>query len=215
MTAISLGPTPPPRRVVLQHARRLNRFTIGWNALEGIVAITAGVLATSSGLVGFALDSFVEVLAALILAWRLHADTEGSCSQGADRRATRAIAVSFALLATYVTWDATSDLLGRHEPRASVVGMIVAIVSLAVMPVLAGAKRRLAPVLGSRAQEAEASQTTLCAWLSLVLLAGLGLNAVAGWWWADPVAGLAIAVLAGIEAVRCWRADSLTDTCCA
>jgi divalent metal cation (Fe/Co/Zn/Cd) transporter len=96
----------------------------------------------------------------------------------------------------------------------SVVGIAVAALSLLIMPVLARAKRRLAPALGSRAQQAEAAQTSLCAWLSLVLLVGLGLNAVAGWWWADPAAGLAIAALAAIEAVRCWRAENLADTCC-
>jgi DNA-binding transcriptional ArsR family regulator len=215
MTTVSFGSGPAARRVALDWARWLNRFTIGWNVVEGLVALGAGAVAGSVGLAGFGLDSFVEVLAALILARRLHADRAGGFTQVADRRATRAIAVSFAVLAAYVTWDAMADLIGREEPRVSVAGIGIAVLSLVVMPVLAHAKGRLAPILGSQAQAAEASQTSLWAWLSLVLFTGLGLNALAGWWWADPVAGLAIAGVAGIEAIRCWRAEGLADTCCA
>jgi divalent metal cation (Fe/Co/Zn/Cd) transporter len=132
-----------------------------------------------------------------------------------DRRATRLIAASFAALAVYVAVESTRDLVDRSEPEVSVVGIVLAALSLLVMPVLAGAKRRLAPALGSRAVASEANQTSVCALLSAFLLMGLGLNAAFGWWWADPGAGLLIAMVAAVEAVRTWRADSLADTCCA
>jgi divalent metal cation (Fe/Co/Zn/Cd) transporter len=196
-------------------ARLLNKLTIGWNAVEGVVAVVAGVVAGSVSLVGFGLDSGIEVSAAMILAWRLRQERGGGCMQDDDRRATRAIAVSFGLLAAYVLAESLRELLTGAEPEASVPGMVVAALSLTVMPILARAKRGLAPALGSRAVVADAAQTRLCAVLSGVLLVGLGANAVLGWRWADPTAGLAIAGLAGVEAVRTWRADSLEDTCCA
>jgi divalent metal cation (Fe/Co/Zn/Cd) transporter len=196
-------------------ARLLNKLTIGWNAVEGVVAVVAGVVAGSVSLVGFGLDSGIEVSAAMILAWRLRQERGGGCMQDDDRRATRAIAVGFGLLAAYVLAESLRELLTGAEPEASVPGMVVAALSLTVMPILARAKRGLAPALGSRAVVADAAQTRLCAVLSGVLLVGLGANAVLGWWWADPTAGLAIAGLAGVEAVRTWRAESLEDTCCA
>ncbi|MDQ3107608.1 MAG: cation transporter, partial [Actinomycetota bacterium] len=135
--------------------------------------------------------------------------------QEADGRATKAIAVSFGVLALYVGVEAARDLLGGTEPKVSVPGIALAALSLLVMPFLARAKRRLAPILGSSAAVADAAQTNLCALLSAVVLIGLGANALLGWWWADPVAGLGIAVLAAVEARRTWRAESLADTCCA
>lgn len=199
----------------LRRARRLNVVTIAWNAVEGVVAVAAGLAAGSVSLIAFGIDSGIEVSAALILAWRLHQERAGGCMQEADRRATRAIAVSFALLAAYVTVDAVTDLTAREAADASMVGIVVAALSVVLMPVLARAKRRLAPVLGSTAVVADAAQTNVCALLSGVLLVGLVANAATGWWWADPVTGLGIAVLAGVEAVRTWRAESLADTCCA
>lgn len=208
-------PHPPTdRQAAVVRARLLNKLTIGWNGVEGVVAVVAGVAAGSVSLVGFGLDSGIEVSAAMILAWRLRQERVGGCMQDDDRRATRAIAVSFGLLAGYVLVESLRELLTGAEPEASVPGMVVAALSLTVMPVLARAKRRLAVALGSRAVVADAAQTRLCAVLSGVLLVGLGANAVLGWWWADPTAGLAIAGLAGLEAVRTWRAESLEDTCC-
>jgi divalent metal cation (Fe/Co/Zn/Cd) transporter len=192
----------------------LNRLTIGWNTVEGVIAVVAGVAAGSVSLVGFGLDSGIEVSAAVILAWRLHQERGGGCMQESDLRATRAIAVSFGLLAAYVTLESLRDLLTDSRPEASAAGIVLAAVSLVLMPMLAKAKRRLAPALGSRAVEADAAQTSLCALLSAVVLVGLGANALFGWWWADPAAGLGIAILATTEAVRTWRADSLQDTCC-
>ncbi|MEP6759759.1 MAG: cation transporter, partial [Sporichthyaceae bacterium] len=137
------------------------------------------------------------------------------CRQPDDRRATRALAISFFALAGYVGVQSVLNLVRGHEPSASTVGIVLASLSLLVMPLLARAKRRLAPALGSRAQEREAQQTQLCAVLSAVVLVGLGLNAAFGWWWADPAAALVVAGLAAVEGVRSWRATSLEDTCCA
>jgi divalent metal cation (Fe/Co/Zn/Cd) transporter len=213
MTTVDLQ-SPTARRSALRRSRLLNGLTIGWNVAEGIIAVIAGVVAGSVSLVGFGLDSGIEVFAAMILAWRLGKEKRPGCMGDFDRRATRLIAVSFAVLGAYVGVESLRDLIGHRAPEASTVGVVLAAVSLLVMPLLARSKRRLAPVLGSRAAVSEANQTSLCAILSAVLLVGLGLNALLGWWWADPGAGLLIATLAGIEAARTWRADALADTCC-
>lgn len=214
MLAMAATVTSIERTDAIRRARTLNFVTIGWNAIEGIVAIAAGLAAGSVSLVGFGLDSGIEVSAALVLAWRLRQEREEGCSQDADGRAQRLVAVSFAALAAYVGYESIIDLANGNRPDVSGVGIVLAALSLAVMPVLARAKARLAPVLGSRAAQAEASQTDVCAWLSGAVLVGLGANAVAGWWWADPVAALVIAAIAGWMAVRTWTAESLEDTCC-
>lgn len=206
--------SPDGRHAAVRRSRLLNRLTIGWNVAEGVIAVAAGAVAGSVSLIGFGLDSGIEVSAALILAWRLAKEHRLGCMADFDRRATRLIAVSFAALAIYVGAESLRDLAVSKAPEASVVGMVLAAVSLVVMPLLARTKRALAPVLGSQAAVSEAKQTSLCAVLSGVLLVGLGLNAVFGWWWADPTAGLVISGLAGLEAVRTWRAEALADTCC-
>ncbi len=205
---------PLDRRDAVRRSRLLNRVTIAWNVAEGVIAVTAGVIAGSVSLVGFGLDSGIEVSAAVILAWRLGKERGPGCMADFDRRATRLIAVSFAVLGAYVGVESVRDLAAHSVPEASAVGIALATASLLVMPALARAKRRLAPVLGSQAVASEADQTSLCAILSGVVLVGLGLNAGLGWWWADPTAGLVIAALAGMESVRTWRAEALTDTCC-
>lgn len=211
---VALGRLRISRAEAVSRARRLNVVTVGWNSLEGAVALAAGVAAGSVSLVGFGVDSVIEVSAALVLTWRLRQERHGGCTQEADGRATKAIAVSFAALAVYVAVEAARDLLSGTAPEASVPGVVLAALSLLVMPFLARAKARLAPVLGSTAAAADAAQTNLCALLSAVVLVGLAANWVTGWWWADPVAGLGIAVLAGFEARRTWRAETLDDTCC-
>ncbi len=198
----------------LRRARMLNALTIGWNTIEGLVAIGAGIAAGSVSLIGFGLDSAIEVSAAVALTWRLARERRDDCREGDDRLAQRLVAVSFAALAAYVAFGASSSLIGGRAPDSSVVGVGLAAVSLAVMPVIARAKRRVAPVLGSRAAAAEATQTDLCTALSGALLAGLGLNLLFGWWWADPLAALVIAAIAGYAAVTTWRAPSLAHTCC-
>lgn len=214
-SVLPLAPAPVDRTGALARARLLNRLTIGWNAVEGVVAVGAGLLAGSVSLIGFGIDSGVEVSAALILAWRLRQERHGGCMQTDDRRATRAIAASLGVLALYVSVEAVRDLAAGARPEVSYVGIAIAVLSLIVMPVLARAKRRLAPALGSRAVQADAAQTNICALLSAVLLVGLGANALLGWWWADPVSAFGIAGLAAWEGVRIWRAEGLDDTCCA
>ncbi len=208
-------PTPEARQAAVIRSRRLNRLTIGWNLAEGVIAVTAGAIAGSVSLVGFGLDSGIEVSAAVVLAWRLSKERDRGCMEDFDKRATRLIALSFAALALYVGVESVRHLVIGARPDASVVGIVLALLSVVAMPVLARAKRRLAPVLGSQAVASEADQTRLCAMLSGVLLIGLVLNAALGWWWADAAAGLGIAALAGLESVNTWRAEALTDTCCA
>jgi divalent metal cation (Fe/Co/Zn/Cd) transporter len=216
MTHVHVHLAPKPdRAAAVRRARFLNRFTLAYNAVEGAVALAAGIVAGSVSLVGFGLDSVIEVWASLILTWRLAAERRSGCTQATDRRATRAVAVSFLALALYVAADATSRLVDGARPETTIIGIVLTAVSLLVMPLLARAKRRVAPALGSRAQEAEADQTRLCAYMSAVVLVGLLANSVLGWWWADPVAALGIAALAVIDAGRTWRAESLADTCCA
>jgi divalent metal cation (Fe/Co/Zn/Cd) transporter len=205
---------PGERPTALARARRLNRLTLTWNVIEGIVAISAGVAAGSVSLIGFGMDSGIEVSASVVLAWRLHQERRAVCMAEYDRRAVRFIARAFAALAVYVWVQAGADLLTGSRPDASVPGLVMAILSLLVMPWLARAKRALAPTLGSQAVAADAAQTNLCAMLSGVLVAGVGLNAVFGWWWADPVAALVIGALAAGAARRAWSAESLADTCC-
>ena len=201
------------RPAAVGRARALNRFSLAWNVTEAGLALAAGIAAGSISLVGFGLDSVVEVSASAALAWRLAQEGKG-CTQPDDRRATRMVALSFGALAGYVAVEATRDLIDGHHPEASAIGVALAVASLLVMPWLARAKRAVAPVLGSQAQAAEADQTALCALLSAVLLVGLVANAVLGWWWADAVAALGIAALAARAAVTTWRAESLADTCC-
>lgn len=208
-------PDAVARQAAVRRAGWLTAATIGWNAVEAVVAITAGIAAGAVSLVGFGLDSVVEVSAALVLAWRLYQERRIGCTAEFDRRATRAIARTFAALACYLLVESLTRLRDAVEPEASTVGIVLAVASLAVMPVLARAKTRLAPVLGSQAVASEARQTALCASMSAVLLAGLVAHAAFGWWWADPVAGLTLAAVAAIEARRAWTADSLADTCCA
>ena len=205
---------PGERQAAVARARRLNQISMAWNVGEMIVALLAGIAAGSVSLIGFGIDSGIEVSAALILAWRLHQERRSGCMEAYDRRATRLIALAFVALAVYVWVDAVGDLAGRVHPEASVPGLVLAIASVILMPRLARAKRALAPALGSLAVSADAQQTSLCALLSAVLIVGVGLNTVFGWWWADPVAALVIGALALEAGRRVWQAESLADTCC-
>ena len=186
----------------------LTALTVGWNGLEAIVAIAGGLQAGSIALIGFGLDSLVEVSSALVIAWRL---TRGA-SEAAERRAVRLIALSFYAIAVYVTADAALTLLGVDErPEHSAVGLAITALSLVVMPALAWAKRRVATGLDSVALRADAAETQLCTYLSAVVLIGLAANALAGWWWMDPVAGLVVAALAIKEGREAWASG---DLCC-
>jgi divalent metal cation (Fe/Co/Zn/Cd) transporter len=191
-----------------QHVTRgihLEYLTIGWNILEGLVAITAGALASSIALVGFGVDSLIETSSGFILLWRLKAERAGKHIETLERRALKLVGVSFLLLAAYVGIDAAHSLWTREHPERTLVGIGMAVLSLIVMPALAKAKRKAAKSLDSAALRADSRQTSICAYLSAILLGGLGLNALFGWWWADPLAALVmvpIIVNEGIEALR-------------
>jgi divalent metal cation (Fe/Co/Zn/Cd) transporter len=207
-------PTAAARAAAVRRATLLNRVSLGYNAVEACVALGVGLAAGSISLLAFGLDSVVEVSASLILAWRLRAERRTGCTQTIDRTATRLIAVSFAVLAVYVGVESVRRLATGEESDSTLIGIALTAVSVVLMPWLARAKRRVAPLLGSRAQHAEANQTAICALMSAVVLVGLLANGALGWWWADPAAALGIAGIAGFEALRTWRADSLADTCC-
>jgi divalent metal cation (Fe/Co/Zn/Cd) transporter len=190
--------------------RRLTHIGLGWHVLEVAVAIAAGVVAGSVALVGFGADSLIEAAAGLVVLWLV---TGGRVSSGhAERRAQQLIAVSFALLAAYITVESARDLLGGHHPGASWVCVGVSAITLLAMPPLAAAKRRAATALGSSAAATESRQTMLCPYLSAALLVGLLANAVAGWWWADPAVAMMIGVVALREGRDAWRGNSCT--CC-
>lgn len=185
--------------------RRLQYLTIAWNSAECAVAVVTGFLAGSVALVGFGLDSAIEVASSFAALWRLRRDADESRREAAERVTLRVVGSCFLLLAVYVTSDALQTLRDHHAPAPSTVGIVLAALSLVVMPTLVHFKRRVAHRLASGALEAEARQTLVCAYLSATLLAGLGLNAWLGWWWADPVAGLVMVPLIaweGWEAVR-------------
>ncbi len=190
--------------------RLLVAATITYNVVEAAVALRAGVAASSTALVGFGLDSLIEVSSAAAVAWQFCART-APARQARERTALRVIAVSFFALAGYVTVEAIRALTGGGQASTSRVGLVLAAVSVVVMPVLSGAQRRAGRKLGSASAVADSHQTLLCTYLSGVLLVGLALNGLLGWGWADPAAGLVIAVLALVEGRRAWQGDS----CCA
>jgi divalent metal cation (Fe/Co/Zn/Cd) transporter len=190
-----------------RNALGLALITIAWNVVEAFVAIVAGAVASSIALVGFGLDSSVEVLSASVIVWQMTRPVP----EEREARALRLIALSFLALAGYVTVQAVIDLAQRHESEASTVGIVLAIASLIVMPLLAGLKRRNGRRLGSTSVVADSSQTLLCTYLSAVLLVGLLLNATVGWWWADPLAAVVIAALALREGREAWRGERCCD----
>ncbi|MGZ9276682.1 MAG: cation transporter [Candidatus Limnocylindrales bacterium] len=198
-----------PRLALLRRGLVLEYLTVGWNIAEGLIAIGAGVVARSPALIGFGVDSFVESVSGGALIWRLRSEINGSDDEEAieriEHRAERFVGVAFLLLAAYVAFEAIRALIGEEAPDASPVGIALTAVSIAVMLWLARAKRETGEALGSRALIADSKQTYACWYLSVVALAGLALNALLGFWWADPVAALGIVVLLvreGIEAVR-------------
>ncbi len=191
-------------------ARRLEHLTVLWNSLEGLVAIVSGLIAGSIALVGFGFDSVIEVSSGVILLWRLHEDKDPHRREKVEARALRLVGISFLVLAAYVAFDAIHSLATRQPPETSYVGIGLAALSLIVMPVLARAKRRVAARIRSQALHADSRQTDICAYLSAILLFGLLLNAIFGWWWSDPVAGLAMSPIIAKEG---WEALQ-GETCC-
>lgn len=200
--------------VRVQHVRRgiaLEYLTIGWNTLECVIAIAAGVMAGSVALVGFGIDSAIESVSGGVLLWRLHAERRGKDVETLERKALKLVGVSFFLLAAYVTFDAGKSLIEREAPNSSTLGIALAVVSMVVMPLLARAKRKTAAHLNSAALHADSRQTSLCAYLSAILLGGLTLNALLGWWWADPIAALAMVPIIAREGLEAVKGNTCTD----
>jgi divalent metal cation (Fe/Co/Zn/Cd) transporter len=201
------GPAPGRRAVLARRVRMLVAATIIYNVIEAVVAITAGAAASSTALIGFGLDSVIEVSSAAAVAWQF----SGRDPESREKVALRIIAFSFFALAGYITVESARALLGNADPQHSTVGIVLAAASLAVMPGLSYAQRRTGRELGSRTAVADSKQTLLCTYLSAVLLVGLLLNSLLGWTWADPIAALVIAAVAVKEGRDAWRGDA----CCA
>lgn len=178
------------RAGIRQRGKRLEYFTIAWNCLEGLVAVIAGALAGSISLFGFGIDSFIEVTSGATLLWRMAVDSDEHARERNERLSLRIVGVCFIALSAYIAYESISDLIGRKAPERSISGIILACISMIVMPILSRAKKDVGRKLGSAAMNADAKQTDFCVYLSGVLLAGLVLNAFLGWWWADPAAAL-------------------------
>jgi divalent metal cation (Fe/Co/Zn/Cd) transporter len=192
----------PTRGAIAQRGKRLEYFTIAWNSLEGSVGVIAGLVAGSISLVGFGLDSFIEVTSGATLLWRMSVDADLRNRERNERLSLRIVGICFIGLAIYIAYEALSDLIRRRAPEHSIPGIVLACVSLVVMPLLSRAKKRVGRELGSAAMNADAKQTDFCVYLSLILLAGLVLNAVAGWWWADPIAALIMVPIVAKEGLH-------------
>jgi divalent metal cation (Fe/Co/Zn/Cd) transporter len=201
------------RAASAQRGRRLEYFTIAWNTVEGLVGIAAGAIAGSISLVGFGIDSFIEVASGAALLWRMNVDSDTHNRERSEKRALRMVGLCFIVLAIFVTYESAMDLWRKQAPRPSLSGMILACASLAVMPLLSRAKRAVATELHSPAMRADARQTQFCAYLSAILLGGLALNAWLGLWWADPVAALIMVPIIGKEGIESLRGQACGDGC--
>jgi divalent metal cation (Fe/Co/Zn/Cd) transporter len=206
MSTHDVALAPDERARLGRRARLLAATSVSYNLVEAVVAITAGVVSGSIALVGFGLDSVIEVSSGLVILWQFR----HALPQSRERQAQRLISLSFLALAAYVSVESLRALVTGDEPDTSRVGIALALASLAVMPLLSRAQRRTGRALHSSAVIADGTQTALCAWISLAVLVALVLNATLGWWWADPLAGLVIAAIAAREGRQTWRGDS----CC-
>jgi divalent metal cation (Fe/Co/Zn/Cd) transporter len=201
------------RPAVVLRGRRLEYFTVVWNTLEGLVAVVAGIVAGSISLVGFGIDSFIEVTSGSVLLWRMSVDSDVHGREANEKRALRIVGACFLLLAVYIAYDSISDLWSKRAPEHSVAGIILACASLVVMPILSRAKRNVGRELGSAAMHADAKQTEFCTYLSAILLAGLLLNAFFGLWWADPLAALIMAPIIAKEGIEGVQGKAFNDCC--
>jgi divalent metal cation (Fe/Co/Zn/Cd) transporter len=198
------------REAVAERGKRLEYFTIAWNSLEGLVALIAGAFAGSISLVGFGIDSFIEVTSGSTLLWRMSVDAHEQRRERNEKLSLRIVGLCFLALAAYVGYESISDLVSRKAPEHSIPGIILACVSLVVMPLLARAKKKVGKELASAAMHADARQTDFCVYLSTILLVGLLLNAGLGWWWADPIAALVMVPIITKEGIVGMKAR----TCC-
>src|SRR5215469_6594931 len=194
------------RQTLANRGKQLEYFTIAWNSLEGLIGIAAGVLAGSISLVGFGIDSVIEVTSGATLLWRMSVDADVERRERNERLSLRIVGGCFLALALYVAFEAMLDLTRKSAARPSLPGIVLACVSLIVMPILSRAKKNVAQGLGSAAMNADARQTDFCVYLSAILLAGLALNAGFGWWWADPIAALAMVPIIAKEGFEGLRA---------
>ena len=181
---------------------RLSYFTIAWNSLEGLIGVVAGLVAGSISLVGFGIDSFIEVISGIALLWRMSVDAAAQSRARNERISLRIVGSCFVFLSAFVAYESCSDLITLRAPERSISGIILACISLVVMPILSRAKKKVGYKLESAAMHADARQTDFCAYLSAILLGGLLLNAVLGWWWADPVAALIMVPIIAREGVK-------------
>ncbi len=205
----------PTRHNLVRRGRQLEYFTIAYNSAEGLVSIIAGIFAGSVSLIGFGLDSLIEVTSGAALLWRLHHDLDHTRREQVERTSQKTVDWSFLALAAYIAYESGSTLIRHESPERSIPGIIVAAASVMVMPLLARAKRRVAAGIGSSAMNADSRQADFCTYLSVILLGGLLLNASLGWWWADPVAGLVmVPIIAkeGVDGIR-GRACGCGDAC--
>jgi divalent metal cation (Fe/Co/Zn/Cd) transporter len=201
------------RTAFVRRGRRLEYFTVAWNAIEGLVAIATGVIAGSISLVGFGIDSFMEVTSGSVLLWRMSVDADVPRRERNERRALRVVGICFLFLAAYIAYESATDLWSKRAPEHSIPGIVLACVSLVVMPLLSRAKRKVGRALGSAAMHADAKQTEFCTYLSAILLAGLLLNAVFGLWWADPVAALIMVPIIAKEGIEGVQGKACDDCC--
>ncbi|HKQ51132.1 MAG TPA: cation transporter [Pyrinomonadaceae bacterium] len=207
---IQLGGTD--RASLVRRGRRFEYFTVAYNSLEGLIAIAAGLFAGSIALVGFGVDSVIEVTSGLALLWRLSRDVDEGSRERAEAVTLKIVGVCFLALAAYVSYDSLTSLVRREPPEESIPGIVLAAASLVVMPLLVRAKRKVARGINSNALAADAKQTELCTYLSAILLGGLLLNALLGWWWADPVAALVMVPIIAHEGVEALRGETCCET---
>jgi divalent metal cation (Fe/Co/Zn/Cd) transporter len=199
------------RSALARRGRRLEYFTIAWNSLEGLIGVAAGVRAGSISLIAFGIDSFIEIASGGALLWRMATDWDRVRRKKREAIALKIVGASFLALCMYVAYEAISALIKHEAPERSIAGIVLAIASLVVMPLLARAKRRVGQRMGSAAMSADAKQSEFCYYLSGILLAGLLLNAAFGLWWADPVAALAMVPLIAHEGVEALRGETCND----
>ncbi len=199
------------RAAIAHRGRRLEYFTIGWNCMEGVVAVIAGLFAGSVSLVGFGIDSFIEVTSGAALLWRMSVDADLHRRERNERISLRMVGLCFMALAAYIGYESIGDLIRRQAPERSLPGIVLACVSLLAMPLLARAKRKVGTALGSAAMHADAKQTDFCVYLSAILLGGLLLNALFNLWWADPVAALIMAPIIAKEGIEGVRGETCRD----
>lgn len=199
--------TSSTREATAKRGKRLEYFTIVWNSLEGLIAVVAGAVAGSISLVGFGLDSLIEVTSGGALLWRLSVDADIQNRVRNEKLSLRTVGICFLALSIYIAYESISDLVSKKAPEHSVPGIVLACVSLVVMPILSRAKKNVGNELGSKAMHADARQTDFCVYLSAILLVGLALNATLRWWWADPVAALIMVPIIAREGIDGLRAE--------